>query len=122
MGICPGVLEDLSQVSEVDNLSESILNYILKPNVDTWKSNALEDLFWGQTVTETDQAKAFLDMAKVSLDPESEQCKELFESLIFQFYRVGSVETYNSATMMETRFYTSFAESSDFKECASAIL
>lgn len=120
--ICPGVLEDLSQVSDVDNLSESILNYILEPNVDTGKSNALEDLFWGQTVAQTDQAKAFLEMAQVALDPNSEQCKALYESLIFQFYRAGTTSAYNAATMMETRFYTSIVQPSDFKECASAII
>ena len=121
--ICPGVLDDSFDVSKIDDLSKSMLSYILEPNMETGESKVLADLFWGQTVTQTDQAKKWLDMASTAFDPNSTECKDFYNSIVFRFY-FGSEEMSNAATILETRLYSSYVPSSQtyIDDCVHAFI
>ena len=118
----PGVLEDINDLNKLDHVNKSILDYLLEPNVSTGQSNALKDLYWAQKIAQTDQAQAWLDYANISLNPDSPQCRDLYNSLTFRFYR-SEEGAPNAVTMMETRLYSSYVPSQEyFEDCVYAII
>ena len=80
-----GVLKDINDLNKLDDVSKSILDYSLEPNVSTSQSNVLRDLDWAQKIAQTDQAQAWLDCVNISLNPISPQCRDLYNSLTFKW-------------------------------------